>query len=218
MKKIQSIPLLIMVFTWFNGFSQVQKKFFVDDVLTVDYVTVNFCVGDDARINKVTIIEDKTTYLNKENIQNLKDYLLAIEYYPDSKLRGNCYDSTFEFINSSYQKLKLSEEDCQRCLKFSKGEYLYENVLYTKTKIKRRKRIQREITTNNGRQIYRIKWNSNCNYILTYLRMSEDRYKHLIGKEILVEIIGILSNDRYVYKSTAEFDGNIVIGVMKRIN
>ena len=217
MKCIQNILFLIIAFACFNGISQVQKKFFVDDVQAVDYVTVNFCVGDDAKINKVTIVEDKTTYLNKENIQKLKDYLLTIEYYPESKLRNNCYDSTFEFINSNYQELKLTEENCQKCAKFLKGKYQYEDVLYSKTKIKRGRKIQREITTNNGRQIYRIKWNSNCTYVLTYLRMSQNRYKHLIGKEILVEIIDLLPNDRYVYKSIAEFDGKIVFGVMKMI-
>ena len=208
--------LIIALLVFTNSYGQVQKKFFVEDVKSVEYVTVNFCVNNEAKISEVTIIPNKTTYENEYNIEQLRQYLLGIEYYPDSKLKNNCYDSTFEFINNQYENKTLNETECNACEKFKTGIYKYKNVLYRDTKIKRRRRIQREIF-EGGKQIYYIKWISNCHYVLTYKRMTEPRLKHLIGKEIDVKIIDVLDDGSYVYKSKANFEEKTDFGVIMKI-
>lgn len=212
-----SKKLFLLSFIVFSSiYGQVQKKFFVEDVQSVEYVTVNFCVDNDAKISEVTVVENKTTYKNDYNIEQLRQYLLGIQYYPDSKLKNNCYDSTFKFINNKYEKASLNQEECNSCKKFSKGRYKYKHVLIENTMIKRKRKIQREIGKKD-KQIYYIKWISNCSYILTYKRMTEPRLKHLIGKEIHVEIIDILANGSYVYRSKANFEDKIDYGTIKKI-
>ena len=213
MKKIVLIALLVFS----NTYGQVQKIFFVEDVKSVDYVTVNFCVNDEAKISEVTIVADKTTYKNEYNIEQLRQYLLGIQYYPDSKLKNNCYNSTFEYINSSYEKKSLNKDECNTCEKFKTGLYEYQHVLYKDTKIKRKRKVQSEIF-KGGKQIYYIKWISNCHYILTYKKMTEPRLKHLIGKEIYIEIIDVLDNGSYVYRSKANFDKKTDYGIIIKIN
>lgn len=199
-----------------NTYGQVQKKFFVEDVQSVEYVTVNFCVDFEAKISEVTIVTDKTTYKNEYNIEQLRQYLLGIQYYSDSKLKNNCYDSTFEFINYEYEKKRLNQEECNACDKFQTGLYEYKHVLYKDTKVKRERKIQSEVF-KEGKQIYYIKWISNCHYVLTYKEMSEPSLKHLIGKEINVEIIDVLADSSYVYKSKASFEEKIDYGIIKKI-
>lgn len=196
-------------------FSQVQKIFFVDDANGVDFVTVNFCVNDEAKIDKVIVIEEKSTYTNKYVIEQLREYLLAIQYYPDSKLKNNCYDSTFSFVNLKYKNSNFSKNECSIDKDFLKGRYSYKNPAFKKTIIKRGKRLQRE-KGNNNKQIYYIKWETACSYKLIYKRMTEKRLKKLIGEEIYVEILDVLPNDSYVYKSTVSYDDRVVYGVIKK--
>ncbi|MGB3591144.1 MAG: hypothetical protein WBA16_05595 [Nonlabens sp.] len=146
----------------------------------------------------MTIVLDNTTYKDLEVIEELKQYLLSVQYYPDSKLKNNFYDSTFEFINSKFNGDALQQPDSNLCKRFKKGKYRYAHVLYKETKIKRKRRLQKEFNSDE-RQIYKIKWNSNYHYTLTYKRMSDPRLQHLIGETIDVEILGLLENDSYLY-------------------
>ena len=212
----KNILLFSALLVFYNSYGQVQKKFFVEDAKSIEYVTVNFCVNNEAKISDVTIVADKTTYENKNTIEQLRQYLLGVQYYPDSKLINNCYDSTFEFINHKYENKTLNEEECEACEKFETGIYKYQHVLYQDTQIKRKRKIQREIF-KGGKQIYFIKWYSNCHYVLIYKKMSEPRLKHLIGNEIDVEIIDVLDDGSYVYKSKANFEEKTDFGIIKKI-
>ena len=212
--KYKILLLSLLFFT--TTYAQVQKKFFVNDVATIEYVTVNFCVNNKAQISEVSIVADKTTYDNKSNIEQLRAYLLSIEYYPDSKLKNNCYDSTFEFINSSYKKKSLNKEQCLACKEFKTGLFTYKHVLFEDVIIKRKRRVQKEINTDD-KQIYKIEWLSDCTYVLTYKRMTEQRLKHLIGEKIQVEIIDIIDGDSYVFRSKANFKDIFDYGVINKI-
>jgi hypothetical protein len=83
---LNKILLLLALLFSFNTYGQVQKRFFVEDIESIEYVTVNFCVNNEAKISEVTIVADKTTYVNRYNIEQLRQYLLSIEYYPNSKM------------------------------------------------------------------------------------------------------------------------------------
>ena len=214
-KKMNKILLILTLLTSTINYSQVQKKFYVEDVKTVDYVTVNFCVNNDARISEVTIIEEKTTYENKEVISQLIEYLKGIQYHSDSKLKNNCYDSTFDFINSKYEFKTLDKTEFDKCENLKTGEFKYMNILYPETTIYRTEKLQIE---NDKESIfeYKIEWNSPNEYSLIYSKVPEKKYEYLLGETINVEIIDILDNNSYVYRSNL-LNRTILTGVIKKI-
>ena len=165
-KKVFYLSLLLSTISH----SQVQKIFYVNDVKTIEYVTVNFCVNDSAQINKVSVIQSKTTYENNEVIQQLKDYLKSIQYYPDSKLRNKCYDSTFEFVNAKFHNSQLNESYHSKCKEFKNGKFRYLDVRYLDTKIVRRNKIQRE-KSNDFKAKWEVTWTSPCDYEMKYLKI-----------------------------------------------
>jgi len=173
---------------------------------------VNFCVNDSAQIDKVTVIPSKTTYKNKDVIEQLIEYLKGIQYYPNSKLKNNCYDSTFEFVNIKYENSELKESDYSNCAKFKTGKFKYLDVRYLDTKIKRGKNIQIEKSYDFNAK-YKVTWTTPCTYEMKYLKIKGKENQHMIGKSIKVKIIGLL-NDSYIY--LADFlDQSTVIGEMK---
>ena len=179
--------------------------FFVNDVKTIDFVTVKFCVNDSARISQVTVLPEKTTYKNAEMIESLINYLKTIQYYPDSKLRNNCYDSTFEFVNKEYENAELNELDYSKCLEFKTGNFVYGDSRLKGTKIKRRKNKQREKNKvrnkdNWFKEKYRITWPTPCEYELEFITANSKEREKFIGESIKVKIIAIIDNG-YVFKS-----------------
>ncbi len=52
-------------------------------------------------------------------------------------------------------------------------------------------------------------------YILTYLEVSKEEYKYLLGEKINVEIIKVIDANTYVYKSNL-LNRTFIIGVMKK--
>ncbi|WP_299246842.1 hypothetical protein [uncultured Aquimarina sp.] len=209
-KTLFFFALLISAITY----SQVQKVFYVEDVKLIDYVTVNFCVNDEAWISEVTVLPEKTTYQNKEVIEKLIQYLKGIQYYSDSTLRNNCYDSTFEFVNKKYEEGKLDEWEYSKCQEFRKGEFRYTDVRYLETRIKRGKKKQRE-RGKDFKEKYRITWTSDYQYELKYITVNDKKNKHLIGELIKTEIIGITENG-YVYRSKL-LNQKEVIGVIEKM-
>lgn len=196
--------------------AQVQKNFFVEDANGVDFVRVSYCVNNEAKIDEVKVIPEMTTYKNNIVIEELKIYLLSIEYYSDSKLKNNCYKTTFTFINSKYENDLENNKKLKIKSSYLKGNYKYKNPVYQGTKIKRGKRKQREIGVKY-KQIYFIEWLSDIKYKLVYKRMTEKRFKHLIGNEIIVNIIDILPDNSYVYKAKADQNQSAVYGVIKKV-
>lgn len=207
---------IFVIFIFLNSvaFSQVQKIFYVDDANTIDYVTVRFCVNDSARIDKVTVIPEQTTYKNKMVTEGLIKYLKTIQYYPNSKLRNNCYPSTFEFVNKKYENPKLTKSELSKCEEFKVGEFRYLDVRYLDTKIKRKKKKQIEVS-EDFKAKYKVVWTSPSEYEMTYTKVREKENKHLLGKTIKVKIIGILE-DSYIYLADI-MDKPTIIGEMKKI-
>ncbi|MCK7591442.1 hypothetical protein M0G43_12720 [Subsaxibacter sp. CAU 1640] len=213
---MKTILALLFLITTSSLVAQIQRQFFVEDVDDIKYATVNYCVDNDANISEVTIIKEKTTYENTHFIEQLREYLLNLQYAPDSQLKNNCYDFTFEFINLKYKTKNLNQTECNACETFKTGTYSYEHVRYQEGQIKRTRKIQKELFRDE-RQIYEIKWLSNCQYVLIYKKMSEPRLQHLIGKEIDVQIIDVFDDGRYVYRSSADFEDKIYYGIIKKV-
>lgn len=195
---MRKIIFLIFILQSSVSFSQIQQYFFVDDVEVVEYLYVKICIGENGETTSVTEIPERTTYKNKEIIQQIIDYRKGIDFLKGSKYSNKCFDYPFTIVNSKYQSMEMSNTDCTT--DFGKGKYRYKNPEYRDVKIKRRKRKQIE-KTKDSKSVYKIEWISSCNYVLTYLKVSKPEYEYLIGQKIDVKIIDVLENGNYVYYS-----------------
>jgi len=209
------INFLFLLF-YLNISAQIQDEFFVNDVNSIELLTVNFCVDNLGKTSSVVIIPEKTTYKNQENIAQVVAYRKGIEYYPDSKLRNNCYDFIFRFINARFENKKLEESKVSKCREFKNGIFKYNDGAYSDIIIERDEKFQIEKNQNDFSK-YKIDWINDTNYMLTYLELSDKNLQYLIGEKIHVEIIEILEDGSYVYKSNL-LDRTRITGIIKRIN
>lgn len=196
--------------------AQIQDQFFVDDVESIAYITMNICEDANAKVSSVTLVKEKTTYANDLYIKYLRKELLSIQFYSNSEFKNTCYDVTFSFVNSKYKEKKLNDEECNACAKFKKGRFKYENVMLNNIIIDRNRSVQKE-TTEEGKSVFSVEWISDCSYILTYKKSTYPRRKHLKGEQIYVDIIDVLEGDRYVYRAEFSFKNKKYFGVLKRI-
>ncbi len=179
---------------------KIQQQFYVDDVDVVEFVTLNYCIDKNGKTKQVTVVPEKTSYKNSENIKAIVKYRKNIIQLPDSKLRNNCYDYTFNFVNKKYQNIHLDVNKYSNCERFKQGIFKYKSLVYPNTTIERTKDFQIE-RDDKWFAKYKIEWETPTKYILTYLEVSDEQSKYLLGEKIYVEIIDILENGDYVYKS-----------------
>ena len=210
---MRKIIFLILILQTSQVISQVQQYFFVEDLEVVEYLWVNICIGDNGETTSVVEITERTTYKNKEIIQQIIDYRKGIDFYSNTKYKNSCFDYQFTIVNSKYQSMEMTNSNCKA--NFGKGQYGYLNPEYSDVIIKRRKRKQIE-KEKGSKSVYKIEWNSPCNYVLTYLKVSEPEYEYLIGQKIDVKIIDILENGNYVYYSNLS-DRTYGFGEMKKL-
>ncbi|WP_452222046.1 hypothetical protein [Lacinutrix salivirga] len=218
MKKfiLKTVILLFILISTFS-FAQIKTTYFVDDVKHKEIVTLNFCVSDSAQVTDVKIVDNKTTYQNKANTQEIISYLESIEFHAESTLKNKCHNITFEFINKKYTLADAYEKDVNKCKAFKTGNFRYQDIRFKDTKIKRGKRFQNEKNTkrdkkNPFKEKYEISWPSPCEYELKYIKVSNKNKEYLIGESIKVKIIALTGNG-YVYKATL-LDQPETIGVI----
>ncbi len=85
----------------------------------------------------------------------------------------------------------------KNCSKFKKGTFKYKNSSYSNWIVTRNDSIQTEIDKLNSIKIIgKIKWLSDCRYILTYTDISDLEQKNVIGTTVDVEILST-NNDSY---------------------
>lgn len=209
------ILLLICIICTYNTHSQINTRYFLDDVELIEYVTLEVCADSINGVHTTNLIKEKTTYTNQSNINGLMEFLKNEPYPQDGYLIDTCGNITFSFINSKFENLTLNEEECQKCEKFKKGEYNYSHINFQDVTIKRRGNVQKEMTKKN-KQTYDLKWISNCSYVLTYKRFSQAHLRKLIGEQIDVEIIKYVDENTYVYRAK-DFKGIIRFGIINRL-
>lgn len=198
MKTFTLIFIIIIVTNYISA----QNSYFVNDVKYVNDVEINFCVDSSGRIYNVKVNKDFTDYQNEEVIQEIVDQMKgltldAVEFF------NNCYDELFTFINDSLQISKVKEDDFKYLEKFRKGKFAYAAPRLSKIKIIRRKNKQIE-KEEDGVYKYEINWISPNLYTLKYLKIGNKDLDHPIGETIEVEIIRIIDEYSYIYKSTVK--------------
>ena len=188
-------------------------SFFVDDIEVVENLWVEICIGENGETISVKEIPERTTYKNKEIIQQIIDYRKGIDFLPSTKYKNSCFDYPFNIVNSKYESLEMTTANCEKV--FGRGEFRYTNPDYEDVIIKRSKRKQIE-KTKDLNFVYEIEWISSCNYVLTYTQVSKPEYEYLIGQKIDVKIIDVLENGNYVYYSNLS-DRTYLFGEMKKL-
>ncbi|KAF2330690.1 hypothetical protein [Flavobacterium daemonense] len=83
----------------------------------------------------------------------------------------------------------------KKCSDFKVGTFSYNNLALKRYKVVRKKTVQIETDTITGLVLEgSIKWKSDCNYVLTYTKVSNMALKKLLGQKINVEIINVFGN------------------------
>lgn len=135
------------------------------------------------------------------------------------KMTNDCWKHVYYFVNEELKIKSLAKDEKLKCRVFHKGKYRYHNPAYINTKIIRRNKRQIEKTEfKNQRQVYKIDWIDNHIYTLRTLKLPLEKDKHKIGGLIYVEIIDIIDDNTYMYKSyrTDIEDKNIVYGLISK--
>lgn len=207
---------IFQIFITVNCFSQVQTEFYVDGINDIKYLTLNFCVDDVGKTSTVKVLPDKTTIQDSVVINQIIRYRKGIEYYPDTKLRNNCYDQIFSLISKEFENSTIAENDFYKLENFKIGTYRYYNINYKNTVITRTADTQIE-ETNGEIYKYKIEWIKPNQYVLTYIAVADKEHEYLLGEKIYVEIIKRIDSDTYVYKSNL-LDRTTITGIMIKSN
>jgi len=211
LKKKYLLPLLF--FTSIS-FSQIKDTFYVNDVKTIEYVTVNYSVDKNGQINKVILIPKMTTYKNDNALKKVTSFLKNFEYELDSELINNNIDFTFLFVNKKYENSTLDESDYSKCSEYKTGQFRYKDVRVSETEINRGREIQKEKNNNIDAEL-EITWNNPCEYELEFINVRRKENQYLIGVKMKTKIIGLLKNS-YIYKTNS--NGMIFVGELIKIN
>ncbi len=102
----------------------------------------------------------------------------------------------FKFIIALILLINLSVfAQEKKCSDFKTGYFKYPKEEYKKYKVVRYDSIQTETDTITGVKMEgSISWKSDCEYELTYTKVSEPKYAKAIGQKLKVEIIKITGN------------------------
>jgi len=209
--KIIYVILLFLIST--ISYSQISDAFYVEDVNSIEYVTVNFCVNESGLINDIKLLQKMTTYKNEMALEKITNYLKGFQYNSDSGMTNNCIDFTFLFINKKYKNSVLDESDYSKCTEFKIGKFKYKDVRFLDARLHRNKKIQRE-DSNDLKAKFKITWNNPCEYDIQFLKVKRKENQYLIGAIMKTKIIGLLSNS-YMYKTV--FKGVTIIGELERV-
>lgn len=99
--------------------------------------------------------------------------------------------------------ITITNSYCQnkQCSDFRTGKFEYTNPSYSEWKVIRTDSTQTEINSNTKIELKAtIIWKSDCEYVLTYEKITNSDLKDLIGKKVFVEIFEI-ENKKFKYHS-----------------
>ncbi len=204
------------IFISFYSHSQI----FVNDIDRVAVVVIDYCVDENGNRYNETINQEESNYKDEGwQLGCLNSFKKAKLIYP-MKMINDCWNHVYYFVNEELKTKTLTKSEQEKCKVFQTGKYGYHNPAYINTKIIRRKKRQIEKSPDKDqRQVYKINWVDNHIYTLKTLKLPLEKDKHKIGGLIRVEIIDIIDENTYMYKSyrTDIEDKNIVFGLISKV-
>lgn len=191
---------------------------FVDDVEKVENVVITYKVDSIGKRYDVKIDSDLTTYHNVGWQKGCVEHFMNGELKYPMRMLNEEWRAVYYFVNPKYKTSSLENEDIQRCKQFKKGEFKYVDAAYNQTRILRRRKRQIEKEGyKDQRQVYKIDWVADNKYVLTTLKLPLHKDKEKIGNRIEVEIIEILDDNSYLYRSSSTYSDKLVFGVIKKV-
>lgn len=208
MKKITLVFILFSI----SKLVSAQNNYFVNDVQYVNDVEIDFCIDSIGRVYDVQVNKDFTDYNNNEVIQEIIIKMQELSI-PNVELYNDCHKELFTFINDSLQFSKIEEKDFKHLEKYRIGKFSYAAPRLRSIKIirKKNKQIEKE---EDGVYSYEINWIAPNLYTLKYLEVGNKQLEYLIGELIEVEIIRIIDENSYVYRSRIK--GIQLYGIIKK--
>lgn len=83
----------------------------------------------------------------------------------------------------------------KKCVDFKTGVFSYFNPDYKRYKVVRKENVQIETDTITGIVLEgAIEWKSDCEYVLTYIKVPDNAKKGILGQKISVQISNIAGN------------------------
>lgn len=210
------IKYTLIFFLFFCQFSFCQT--FVDDVEKVENVVITYKVDNIGKRYDVKIDSNLTTYHNVGWQKGCLEHFMNGELKYPMRMLNEEWRSVYYFVNPKYKTSSLRKEDLQKCRQFKKGEFKYMAAAYNQTRIVRRRKRQIEKSSyKDERQVYKIDWTDENKYVLTTLKLPLHKDKAKIGNVIDVEIIEILDDNSYLYRSSSSKSDKLIFGVIKKV-
>ncbi|WP_141248476.1 hypothetical protein [Flavobacterium sp. ACN6] len=83
----------------------------------------------------------------------------------------------------------------KKCVDFKTGVFSYINPVYKRYKVVRKENVQIETDTVTGIVLEgAIEWKSDCEYVLTYVKVPDNAKNGILGQKINVQINNITGN------------------------
>lgn len=207
---------LLIHFIFFYQISLCQT--FVEDVEKVENVVITYKVDSIGKRYDVKIDSNLTTYHNVGWQKGCLEHFMNGELKYPMRMLNKEWRAVYYFVNPKYKTSSLENKDIQRCKQFRKGEFKYVDPAYNQTRILRRRKRQIEKGGyKDQRQVYKIDWTDDNKYVLTTLKLPLHRDKEKIGNRIEVEIIEILEDNSYLYRSSSSHSEKLIFGVIKKM-
>ena len=92
----------------------------------------------------------------------------------------------------------------KKCSDFKTGNFIYVNPNFADWKVTRNDTLQTETNTANGLKVSgTVKWKSDCEYEIVYVKTNHPKLQKMIGQKVNVKIIRI-ENDTITYQATSD--------------
>lgn len=97
------------------------------------------------------------------------------------------------FLLFAFTNVVVSQQ--KKCADFKTGTFSYSNPVFKRFKVVRKENIQIETDTITGIVLEgAIEWKSDCEYVLTYIKVPETAKKGILGQKIKVKIVNVTGN------------------------
>lgn len=243
MKRI--LFLLILLFSLLS-FSQekpkpkvITKELYVNFVDTIEYLFIRVDIKPPFKeikkskvIEKLTTLKDTTkirNYLNKKYLIKEIDSLKTISVYSSSTKKVDSSGATsistetkilpiifcYRFINKDFENYQLTENEKKLISKYFKNGTFKYNMPWKKNITKREGSKQYDYLDDYTSE-YNIDWYNDNRYTITLITTNNPKYIDKIGEKYYVEIIKILTDKSYMFRSS--YDGKTFTEIFTKID